>query len=178
MSKLDTALSALKAVVNGMPDEVIDTHIRNILDRCEEAIKEIEDNEQDKTCVPVVPQATEEQRETLHQKAIGKHKETYERVEYEVMLRYQDTTELILDVRKDTVDLDEQPIEEEYVEGFVYDHHSLEQNYKDALKQYEKLLVKYRELAKKEENSSVNVWDEVEHDANRLIAIKKENYYD
>tara|TARA_R110001583_G_C5499371_1_gene395587 strand:- start:205 stop:342 length:138 start_codon:yes stop_codon:yes gene_type:complete len=45
MSKLDTALSALKAVVNGMPDEVIDTHIRNILNRCEEAIKEIEDNE-------------------------------------------------------------------------------------------------------------------------------------
>ena len=45
MSKLDTALSALKAVVNGMPDEVIDTHIRNILDRCEEAIKEIEGNE-------------------------------------------------------------------------------------------------------------------------------------
>ena len=42
---LDTALSALKAVVNGMPDEVIDTHIRNILNRCEEAIKEIEDNE-------------------------------------------------------------------------------------------------------------------------------------
>jgi len=45
MSKLDTALSALKAVVNGMPDEVIDTHIRNIIDRCEGAIKEIEDNE-------------------------------------------------------------------------------------------------------------------------------------
>ena len=45
MSKLDTALSALKGVVNGMPDEVIDTHIRNILDRCEEAIKEIEGNE-------------------------------------------------------------------------------------------------------------------------------------
>mgnify|MGYP003151698666 CR=1 FL=1 len=38
MSKLDTALSALKAVVNGMPDEVIDTHIRNILDRCEESM--------------------------------------------------------------------------------------------------------------------------------------------
>ena len=45
MSKLDTALSALKGVGNGIPDEVIDTHIRNILDRCEQAIKEIEDNE-------------------------------------------------------------------------------------------------------------------------------------
>jgi len=127
-----------------------------------------------KTCVPVV-EATEEQRETLHQKAIGKHMET--KTVYEVMLRYQDTTELILDVRKDIVSLNEEPINEEYVEGFVYDHHSLEQNYIDALKEYEKLLVKYRELAKKEENSSVNVWDEVEHDANRLIAIKKENYY-
>ena len=50
-----------------------------------------------------LPEATPEQRETLHQKAIGKHKET--KVEYEVMLRYQDTTELILDVRKDIVDL-------------------------------------------------------------------------
>jgi hypothetical protein len=27
--------------------------------------------QKDKTCVPVVPQATEEQRETLHRKAIG-----------------------------------------------------------------------------------------------------------
>jgi hypothetical protein len=123
-----------------------------------------------------LPEATAEQRETLHQKAIGKHKET--KVEYEVMLRYQDTTELILDVRKDIVDLNKEDIEgSEYIEGFVYDHHSLEQNYKDALKQYKKLLVKYRKLAKKEENSSVNVWDEVEYDANKLIAIKKENYY-
>ena len=35
-------LAALKAVVNGMPDEVIDTHIRNLLDRCQEVIKDIE----------------------------------------------------------------------------------------------------------------------------------------
>jgi hypothetical protein len=33
--------------------------------------------QQDKTCVPVV-EATEEQRETLHEKAIGKHIETNE----------------------------------------------------------------------------------------------------
>ena len=123
-----------------------------------------------------LPEATPEQRETLHQKAMGKHIET--KVVYEVMLRYQDTTELVVDVRKDIESLDGEPIEQEYVEGFAYDHHSLEQNYKDALKEYEEVLVKYRELAKKEENSSVNVWDEVEHDANRLIAIKKENYYD
>ena len=36
-------------------------------------------------------------------------------------------------------------------------------------------MVKYRELAEKEDNSSVNEWDEVEHDAIRLIAIKQEN---
>ena len=122
-----------------------------------------------------LPEATPEQRETLHQKAIGKHKET--KVEYEVMLRYQDTTELILDVREDTVDSDGEPMGEEYLEGFVYDHHSLEQNYIDALKEYEKLLDKYRELAEKEDNSSVNAWDEVEHDALRLLNLKKANYY-
>ena len=43
MSKLDKALSALKAVVNGMPEEANDTHVRNLLDRCEESIREIED---------------------------------------------------------------------------------------------------------------------------------------
>ena len=43
MSKLDKALQALKAVVNGMPEEIIDTHIRNLLDFCERTIKEIED---------------------------------------------------------------------------------------------------------------------------------------
>ena len=100
------------------------------------------------------------------------------KIQYEVMLRYQDTSELILDVRKDTVDLNEEPINEEYIEGFVYDHWSLEQNYKDALKEYEMLLVRYRELAEKEDNSSVNAWDEVEDDANKLITIKKENYYE
>ena len=122
-----------------------------------------------------LPEATPEQRETLHQKAMGKHIET--KVVYEVMLRYQDTTELVVDVRKDIESLDGEPIEQEYVEGFAYDHHSLEQNYIDALKEYEKLLVKYRELAEKEDNSSVNAWDEVEHDALRLLNLKKANYY-
>ena len=50
MSKLETALSALKAIVNGMPDEVIDNAsdtstarwIQSLLDRCNEAIQEIE----------------------------------------------------------------------------------------------------------------------------------------
>ena len=95
---------------------------------------------------------------------------------YEVMLRYQAHDELIVDVRKDTERLDGEPITEEYVEGFSYEEScNIENNYRDALKDYNKLLVKYRELAEKEDNSSVNEWDEVEHDAIRLIAIKQEN---
>ena len=100
------------------------------------------------------------------------------KIVYEVMLRYQAPDELIVDVRKDTEGLDGDPIHEEYVEGFSYEEScNIENNYKDALKEYERLLVKYRELAEKEDNSSVNAWDEVEHDAIRLIEIKKENYY-
>jgi len=95
---------------------------------------------------------------------------------YEVMLRYQTTDELIVDVRKDIERLDGEPITEEYVEGFSYEEScNIENNYRDALKQFKKLLVKYRELAEKEDNSSVNEWDEVEHDAIRLIGIKQEN---
>ena len=46
--KLDKALRALKAVVKdlweaiGMPEEMIDTHVRNLLDGCERVIQEIE----------------------------------------------------------------------------------------------------------------------------------------
>ena len=43
MSKLDKALRALRAVVKGIPEEMIDTHIRNLLDLCERTIEEIED---------------------------------------------------------------------------------------------------------------------------------------
>jgi len=95
---------------------------------------------------------------------------------YEVMLRYQATDELIVDVRKDIERLDGEPITEEYVEGFSYEEScNIENNYRDALKQFKKLLVKYRELAEKEPNSCVKEWDEVEHDAIRLIGIKQEN---
>ena len=97
---------------------------------------------------------------------------------YEVMLRYQAHDELIVDVREDIERLDGEPITQEYVEGFAYENISFEKNYRDALKDYNELLVKYRELAEKEDNSSVNEWDEVEHDASKLIAIKKENYHD
>ena len=43
MSKLDKALGALRAVVKGIPEEMIDTHIRNLLHFCERTIEEIED---------------------------------------------------------------------------------------------------------------------------------------
>ena len=49
-----------------------------------------------------LPEATPEQRETLHQKAIGKHKET--KTQYEVHLRYGDIEgEFTVDVREDIV---------------------------------------------------------------------------
>jgi len=42
--KLDKALQALKAVVNGLTTQgMIDTHVRNLLDGCERVIQEIED---------------------------------------------------------------------------------------------------------------------------------------
>jgi len=42
MLKVETALKALRAVVSGMPEEYLDTHVRNLLDRCEGAIKVLE----------------------------------------------------------------------------------------------------------------------------------------
>ena len=128
--------------------------------------------QKDKTCVPVVPQATEEQRETLHMKAIGKHKET--KIEYELMLRYQTETELIVDVRKDIVDLDGYCDDGgEYIEGFVYDSPYLNCNYKDALKDYNRLAVKYEEIAEKSNGSVVvHYLDEVDEMAEGLRQTK------
>jgi hypothetical protein len=120
-----------------------------------------------------LPEATPEQRETLHRKAIGKqHKET--KVEYELMLRFQTQTELIVDVRKDIVDLDGYSDDGgEYIEGFVYDSPYLNHNYKDALKDYNRLAVKYEEIAEKSNGSAVvHYLDEVEEEAERLRQTK------
>ena len=127
--------------------------------------------QKDKTCVPPV-EATEEQRETLHQKAIGKHKET--KIEYELMLRFQTETELIVDARKDIVDLDGYSDDGgEYIEGFVYDSPYLNYNYKDALKDYNRLAVKYEEIAEKSNGSVVvHYLDEVEEMAESLRQTK------
>ena len=106
--------------------------------------------QKDKTCVPVVPQATEEQRETLHQKAIGKHKET--KVEYEVHLRHGDEEgEFTVDVREDIVTLDDDPVTEEYIEGFIYN------TYDGAKKQYLEFTAQYDTL-----DTEIFTWNEVE----------------
>ena len=117
--------------------------------------------QKDKTCVPVVPEATEEQRETLHQKAIGKHIET--KIEYQLMLRYQSDTELVVDVREDTIDLYDNPMGEEYVEGFFYDGSSLKKNYKDAVADFLELRLKYPDAYE---------YDEVLEEATDLLAIR------
>ena len=119
--------------------------------------------QQDKTCVPPV-EATEEQRKTLHMKAIGKHKET--KIEYELMLRRQDDSEVILDVREDTVDSDGEPMGEEYVEGFIYDHWSLKKNYGDAITKFLELRLKYPDAY---------VSDDILEEAKDLLAIRYGN---
>ena len=95
--------------------------------------------QKDKTCVPVVPQATEEQREALHRKAIGKqHKETH--VEYEVYLRYGDEEgEFFVDVRKDIVDSDGDVVNGgEYIEGEIFDDYGKAgERFLQFIKQYE-----------------------------------------
>ena len=106
--------------------------------------------QKDKTCVPVVPQATEEQRETLHQKAIGKHKET--KTQYEVLLRYGDIEgEFTVDVREDIVTLDDDPVTEEYIEGFIYN------TYDGAKKKYLDMMAKYDTL-----DTELCTWNEIE----------------
>ena len=106
--------------------------------------------QKDKTCVPVVPQATEGQRETLHQKAIGKHKET--KIEYEVSLRHGDEEgEFTVDVREDIVTLDDDPVTEEYIEGFIYD------TYDEAKKIYLEMMAKYDTL-----DTELCTWNEIE----------------
>ena len=111
--------------------------------------------EEHKTCVPVVPQATEEQRETLHQKAIGKHIET--KTQYEVSLRYGDEEgEFTVDVREDIVTLDDEPVTQEYIEGFIYD------DYAKAKKQYLEMQTQVEEL-----DGEMFLWNQVEEEMNK-----------
>ena len=104
-----------------------------------------------------LPEATPEQRETLHQKAIGKHKET--KVEYEVYLRHGDEEgEFYVDVRKDIVDSDGDVVNGgEYIEGEIFD------DYDKAKKRASQFEAFYAESIA-ETDDQVNYYDEVEDD--------------
>ena len=98
-----------------------------------------------------LPEATPEQRETLHQKAIGKHKET--KVEYEIFLRHGDEAgEFFVDVRKDIVDSDGDVVNGgEYIEGEIFDDYDKAgERFLQFVKQYE------------ETGDQVNIYNEVE----------------
>ena len=105
-----------------------------------------------------LPEATPEQRETLHRKAIGKqHKETH--VEYEVYLRHGDEEgEFFVDVRKDIVDSDGDVVNGgEYIEGEIFD------DYDKAKKRASQFEAFYAESIA-ETDDQVNYYDEVEDD--------------
>ena len=99
-----------------------------------------------------LPEATPEQRETLHQKAIGKHKET--KIQYEVRLTYGDEEgEFNVDVREDIVDSDNDVVNGgEYIEGEIFDdYNKAGERFLQIVKQYE------------ETGDQVNIYNEVEH---------------
>lgn len=105
-----------------------------------------------------LPEATPEQRETLHQKAIGKHKET--KVEYEIFLRHGDEEgEFYVDVREDIVDSDGDIVNGgEYVEGFIFDdYNEAKEKFIEVGKIYE------AEAHHRPDSCSVNYDNEVEH---------------
>ena len=103
-----------------------------------------------------LPEATPEQRETLHRKAIGKHKETH--VEYEVFLRYGDEEgEFFVDVRKDIVDSDGDVVNGgEYIEGEIFD------DYNKAGERFLQFVKQYEKRASVITGDKVNIYNEVE----------------
>ena len=132
--------------------------------------------QQDKTCVPPV-EATEEQRETLHMKAIGKQEnkkrvldliqgasnfsivsdmveeDIKTKIQYEVTLRHgdEDSACYYVDVREDIVTLDDDPVTEEYIEGFGFD------TYDGAKKKYLEFIAQYDTL-----DTELCTWNEIE----------------
>ena len=87
------------------------------------------------------------------------------KVEYELML-LQNGSDIVLDLRKDTVDSDGAPMGEEYVEGFVYDHWNLKKNYGDAITKFLELRLKYPDAYES---------DEILEEAKDLLAIRYGN---
>ena len=102
-----------------------------------------------------LPEATPEQRETLHQKAIGKYIKT--KTQYEVSLRYGDEEgEFTVDVREDIVTLDNDPVTEEYIEGFIYE------DYGRAKKQYLEFIEQYDTP-----DTEIFTWNQVKEEMNK-----------
>ena len=102
-----------------------------------------------------LPEATPEQRETLHQKAIGKYIET--KTQYEVSLRYGDIEgEFTVDVREDIVTLDNDPVTEENIEGFIYN------TYDEAKKQYLEFIEQYDTP-----DTEIFTWNQVKEEMNK-----------
>jgi hypothetical protein len=64
---------------------------------------------------------------------------------------FKDCGEYIVDLREDTVTKDDDPVREEYIEGFIF------HRYDDALTKYHELEEKY-----KDEEGEVLMWNEME----------------
>ena len=86
---------------------------------------------------------------------------------------FKDCDEYIVDLREDTIDENDDPIYEEYIEGFIFE------KYDEALAKYHELEEKYRDtkggiLAEREEetNSLNHMFGDVSKDLDKLT-IKK-----
>ena len=78
---------------------------------------------------------------------------TKTKIQYEVTLRhgYEDSACYYVDVREDIVTLDDDPVTEEYIEGFGFD------TYDEAKKIYLDMMAKYDTL-----DTELCTWNEIE----------------
>jgi len=102
---------------------------------------------------------------------------------YEIMLRHQDASELIVDVRETIEDHNGEEIAEDYTEGFSFEQPTYEERYSEARRQFNRLFRKYGDLITEKERDRLhyeqNTYSLVENDellieAKRLIEIKEE----
>ena len=78
---------------------------------------------------------------------------TKTKIQYEVTLRHgdEDSACYYVDVREDIVTLDNDPVTEEYIEGFIYN------TYDEAKKKYVESIAQYDTL-----DTEIFTWNEVE----------------
>ena len=103
---------------------------------------------------------------------------------YEVMLRQQDERELIVDVRTTVEDENGDEILDDYVEGFSFTEPTEAERYREARREFNRLLRKYADLMVEEEEKSEYTLeqngytlvenDQLLEDAKQLVAIKEE----